>query len=47
VKVARGVDPLIDDEAVKAVKASPRWTPGKQRGAPVRVAYVIMLNFEL
>ena len=47
VKVAKGVDPLIDDEAVKAVKSSPKWTPGKQRGIAVRVAYVIMLNFEL
>jgi protein TonB len=47
VKVAKGVDPLIDDEAVKSVKSSPKWTPGKQRGVPVRVAYVIMLNFEL
>ncbi len=47
VKIARGVDPLIDDEAVRAVKSSPKWTPGKQRGVPVRVAYVIMLNFEL
>jgi protein TonB len=47
VKVAKGVDPLIDDEAVKSVKSSPKWTPGKQRGIPVRVAYVIMLNFEL
>jgi periplasmic protein TonB len=47
VTVAKGVDPLIDDEAVKAVKSSPKWTPGKQRGKPVRVAYVIMLNFEL
>jgi periplasmic protein TonB len=47
VKVARGVDPLIDDEAVKSVRSSPKWTPGKQRGVAVRVAYVIMLNFEL
>ena len=47
VKVAKGVDPLIDDEALKTVESSPKWTPGKQRGVPVRVAYVIMLNFEL
>ena len=47
VKVAKGVDPLIDDEAVKAVSSSPKWTPGKQRGIAVRVSYVIMLNFEL
>lgn len=47
VKVAKGVDPLIDDEAVKAVRSSPKWSPGKQRGIAVRVAYIIMLNFEL
>ena len=45
VKVIKGVDPLIDDEAVKAVKSSPKWTPGKQRGVPVRVSYLIVLNF--
>jgi protein TonB len=47
VKVVKGVDPLIDDEALKAVKSSPKWTPGKQRGTAVRVSYIIMLNFQL
>ena len=42
-----GVDPLINDEALKAVMSSPRWTPGKQRGEAVRVSYIIMLNFQL
>jgi protein TonB len=47
VKVAKGVDPLIDNEAVKAVASSPKWSPGRLRGVPVRVAYIIMLNFQL
>jgi len=47
VKVAKGVDPLIDDAALKAVKSSPKWTPGKRRGEVVRVYYIISVNFEL
>jgi len=46
-KVVKGVDPLINDEALKAVMSSPKWTPGKQRGTAVRVSYIIMLNFQL
>jgi protein TonB len=45
VTVVKGVDPLLDDEAVKAISESPRWTPGLQRGEPVRVRYSIPLNF--
>ncbi len=47
VKVIRGVDPSLDAEAVRVVKSSPRWTPGKQRGKPVRVAYTIPIVFVL
>ncbi len=45
VTVVKGVDPLIDIEAVKAIEASPKWTPGLQRGQPVRVRYSMWLNF--
>jgi protein TonB len=45
VTVVKGVDPLLDDEAVKAISESPKWTPGLQRGEPVRVRYSIPLNF--
>jgi TonB family protein len=46
VKVVRGVDPLLDNEAIKAIEASPQWSPGKQRGNPVRVRFSIFLNFQ-
>ncbi|MCJ7449202.1 MAG: energy transducer TonB [Bacteroidales bacterium] len=47
VKVLKGVHPLLDDEAVKVISESPNWTPGLQRGQPVRVRYQIPLNFTL
>jgi protein TonB len=45
VTVVKGVDSLIDSEAVKAIEASPKWSPGLQRGQPVRVRYSLWLNF--
>ena len=45
VTVVKGVDPLIDDEAVKTIQASPKWSPGLQRGQPVRVRYIMSLLF--
>jgi len=45
VTVVQGVDPLLDNEAVKAISDSPKWTPGLQRGQPVRVRFSIPLNF--
>jgi protein TonB len=45
VTIVKGVDPLLDEEAVKAISQSPKWTPGLQRGVPVRVRYSIPLNF--
>jgi len=43
--VVQGVHPLIDSEAVKAIEASPVWSPGLQRGQPVRVRFSMYLNF--
>lgn len=45
VTVVKGVDPLIDNEAVKAIQASPKWSPGLQRGQAVRVRFQIWLTF--
>jgi len=47
VTVLRSVDKSLDDEAVRVVTSSPRWSPGKQRGAPVRVRFSITVNFQL
>lgn len=46
-KVVRGVDPALDREAMRVVMASPDWTPGKQRGEAVNVAFTFPINFVL
>jgi protein TonB len=45
VTIIKGADPLLDDEAVKAITDSPKWSPGLQRGQPVRVRFQIPISF--
>ncbi|MBN1767576.1 MAG: M56 family metallopeptidase [Prolixibacteraceae bacterium] len=47
VKIARGVDPSLDAEALRVVSSLPNWVPGKQRGENVAVSYNIPINFSL
>lgn len=47
VQVLQGVDPSLDKEALRVVSTMPRWTPGKQRGKPVRVRYTLPITFRL
>jgi TonB family protein len=37
VKIKRGVSKLLDKESIRVVKTMPKWEPGKQDGAYVRV----------
>ncbi len=46
-RIARGVDPSLDKEALRVVSLLPKWKPGKQRGKPVRVSYTVPINFQL
>ncbi|MFD0793136.1 TonB family protein [Mucilaginibacter litoreus] len=46
-KVIRGVRKDIDDEALRVMGASPKWTPGKQDGHAVRTQYTVPINFAL
>jgi protein TonB len=45
--VVRGVDPALDKEAARVVLASPKWSPGKQRGKAVKVQFTFPINFVL
>ena len=47
VKVLRGVDEVLDAEAVKVVSASPKWKPGKYDGEKVRTSISIPIEFRL
>lgn len=46
-RIARGVDPSLDKEALRVVNSLPKWKPGKQRGKPVNVSYTVPINFVL
>lgn len=45
--VVRSVDPLLDAEALRVVRSMPNWTPGKQKGKPVRVRFTLPVTFHL
>ncbi len=47
VKVARGVDPRLDAEAVRVIAASPDWKPGILRGKKVKTALSVYVEFRL
>ncbi len=46
VKVLQRVHPSLDSEAKRIISASPRWTPGIQRGKKVRVRYNFPVVFQ-
>ena len=47
VQVVKSVDPSLDKEAVRVVKAMPHWIPGKQNGSAVRVKFTVPVTFRL
>lgn len=47
VKVMKNVFPSLDAEAIRVVKAMPRWTPGKQKGKVVRVHFSLPITYRL
>ncbi|MDL2221534.1 energy transducer TonB [Parabacteroides sp. OttesenSCG-928-N08] len=46
-EVVRGIDSSLDREALRVIGTMPKWTPGKQRGKPVRVKYTLPIMFRL
>ena len=46
-EIIRGVSPLLDAEALRVVKAMPKWNPGKQNGKAVRTYYAVPITFKL
>lgn len=46
-KVVRGVDPLLDEEALRVVKLMPKWKPGMDRGEAVKVRFTAPIMFNL
>lgn len=47
IEITKGVDPLLDNEAIRVVKSLPKFKPGKQRGVPVPVWFQLPINFKI
>ncbi|NOT75601.1 MAG: TonB family protein [Cyclobacteriaceae bacterium] len=46
-KVLKGIGGGCDEEAVRIIKLSPAWNPGKQRGKPVKQRFTLPITFRL
>lgn len=47
VHIVKNADPVLNEEALRVVKRSPKWTPATIRGTAVRVKQVIPVVFYL
>ena len=43
--VISGVNPELDNEALRVVKLMPNWKPGTAAGNPVKVQYILPIDF--
>ena len=47
IQVLQSPDSSLSDEAVRVLKTSPKWKPGKQRNQTVRVKYTLPIDFRI
>jgi protein TonB len=47
ISIIRGVDPSLDEEAIRIISTLPDFKPGKQAGNPVNVWYQFRIQFQL
>lgn len=47
VKIDKGVDPLLDKEALRVIRSMPKWKPAYSKGRPVRSVNRLPISFTL
>ena len=47
VAVAKPLDPELDAEAIRLIRAGPKWTPAQHRGAKVRQRVTVPVSFAI
>lgn len=47
VKVLRGIHEACDKEAIRVVSEMPPWTPARQKGTKVKMAYNLPIRFSM
>jgi protein TonB len=46
-EILRGLDPMLDEEALRVVSTLPAWKPGKQNGKAVPVWFIVLVSFQI
>ena len=44
--IFQSLSPSCDEEALRVVKSMPKWKPGMYEGQPVRVSFMLPINFQ-
>ncbi|NVO20679.1 MAG: energy transducer TonB [Bacteroidetes bacterium] len=47
VKIVKGIDPLLDNEAMRVISGMPLWKPGLRAGKPVNIVLTLPIRFDL
>ncbi len=47
VQAVKGIGAGCDEEAARVISEAPKWSPGKQRGKPVKVRMILPITFKL
>lgn len=47
IQILQTPDSSLSDEAIRVLKTSPKWKPGKQRNQTVRVKYTLPIDFRI
>ncbi|MCX6254730.1 MAG: TonB family protein [Bacteroidia bacterium] len=47
IEILRGINILLDEEAIRVVSSLPKWKPGKQNGKPVPVWFFVPVSFKI
>ena len=45
VQVVKGINPALNEEALRVVRSAPKWKPGIINGNPVRATYTLPVTF--
>ncbi len=45
-KIEKGIDPAIDEEAIRVISCMPAREPGKQGGQKVNTLFTVPVNFK-
>ncbi|MHB1279261.1 MAG: energy transducer TonB [Bacteroidia bacterium] len=46
-KIVKGLGWGCDEEVLRIVRLMPNWIPGKQKGKPVKIRFVLPIKFQL